>query len=171
MAYSTITNEKRIVVLDCSDAPHETPSYARLGEGINTFTPSNNGQISTKHYINDKFATSRRNGLQKQWAFSGDRVIGDTANDYVVGLSEATGSEVETMMIIADLLNGKSVTGGKAYKAKKYDVMIDVSNDGSIEGGQDVAIDGTIYCNGDPVEGYLKVLDAGSFEWALTEGS
>ena len=74
MAYSTITNEKRIVVLDCSESPHETPSYARLGEGINTFTPSNNGQISTKHYINDKFATSRRNGLQKQWAFSGDRL-------------------------------------------------------------------------------------------------
>lgn len=171
MAYSTITNEKKIVVLDCSESPHSTPSYARLGEGINTFTPSNNGQISTKHYINDKFATSRRNGLQKQWAFSGDRVIGDTANDYVVGLSEATGSEVETTMIIADLLDGTSVTGGKAYKAKKYDIMIDVSNDGSIEGGQDVAIDGTFYGNGDPVEGYLKVLDSGSFEWALTAGT
>lgn len=169
MSYATITNDKRAVYLDCSDAPHTTPSYARLGEGINTFTPSNNGQISTKHYINDKFATSRRNGLQKQFAFSGDRVIGDTANDYLIGLSEATGSEVETTMIIADLLNGTTATGGTKYAAKKYDVMIDVSNDGTIEGGQDVSIDGTCYVNGDPTDGFITVSSSdGSITWSTT---
>ena len=169
MSYATITNDKRAVYLDCSDAPHTTPLYARLGEGINTFTPSNNGQISTKHYINDKFATSRRNGLQKQFALSGDRVIGDTANDYLIGLSEATGSEVETTMIIADLLNGTTATGGTKYAAKKYDVMIDVSNDGTIEGGQDVSIDGTCYVNGDPTEGFITVSSTdGSITWSTT---
>lgn len=140
--YSTITNDKRAVFVYIPTL--NTPAYKRLGEGINTFTPSNNGQISTKHYINDKFATSRRNGLQKQFAFSGDRVIGDDANDYLMSLSEATGSDVETSIIIADL------TGSSPYSGKKYDVMIDVSNDGTIEGGQDVTIDGTFYVNGDP---------------------
>ena len=141
-SYSTITNDKRAVFVLIPTL--NTPAYKRLGEGINTFTPSNNGQISTKHYINDKFATSRRNGLQKQFAFSGDRVVGDDANDYLMTLSEATGSDVETSIIIADL------TGSSPYAGKKYDVMIDVSNDGTIEGGQDVAIDGTFYVNGDP---------------------
>ena len=169
MSYATITNDQRAVYLDCTEAPHATPAYSRLGEGINTFTPSNNGQISTKHYINDKFATSRRNGLQKQFAFSGDRVIGDTANDYLMSLSEATGSDVETTMIIADLLDGTSTTGGTKYPAKKYDVMIDVSNDGTIEGGQDVTIDGTLYVNGDPTEGFITVSSSdGSITWSTT---
>jgi hypothetical protein len=156
MANKTITNEKRAVFIDTT--PSSEATYNRVGEGINTFTPSNNGTISTKHYINDKFATSRRNGIQKQWAFSGDRVIDDPANDYLVSLTEKTGSEVETNLIIADLVDPVG-TSKNAYKAKKYEVMVDVTNDGSIEGGQDVAIDGTIYANGDPVEGYITITD------------
>lgn len=154
MANTTITNDKRAVFIDVTDAPHSTHSYKRMGEGINTFTPSNNGQISTKHYINDKFATSRRNGLQKQFAFSGDRVIGDAVNDYLVSLSEETGTNCETTVIIADLI---TPTSGNKYKAKKYDCMIDISNDGAIEGGQDVTIDGTLYINGDPTEGFITI--------------
>lgn len=163
MANTTITNDKRAVFIDCSDAPHTAPAYARLGEGINTFTPSNNGQISTKHYINDKFATSRRNGLQKQFAFSGDRVIGDTANDYLISLSEETGSACETTVIIADLINGSA----NKYPAKKYDCMIDISNDGAIEGGQDVTIDGTLYINGDPIEGFVTLTETGA-TWSVS---
>lgn len=165
---ATITNEKRAVFIDTTPSENSA-SYNRVGEGINTFTPSNNGTISTKHYINDKFATSRRNGLQKQWAFSGDRVIGDNANDFLVSLTEKTGSDVETTLIIADLIGGTEVgTGASAktyYSAKKYDVMVDVTNDGSIEGGQDVAIDGTIYANGDPSTGYIYI-SSGVATWA-----
>lgn len=151
MPNATITNDQRAVFLNVSST--SSASYKRLGEGINTFTPSNNGQISTKHYINNKFATSRRNGLQKQFSFSGDRVVGDPANDYLMGLSEKTGSEVETSIIIADL------TGQGPYAGKMYNVMIDVSNDGTIEGGQDVTIDGTFYVNGDPSDVSITVAD------------
>ena len=166
MANKTITNEKRAVFIDITPAG-TTAKYCRVGEGINTFTPSNNGSISTKHYINDKFATSRRNGLQKQWAFSGDRVIGDNANDYLVGLTEKTGSDVETTLIIADLLDPVG-SSKDYYVAKKYEVMVDVTNDGSIEGGQDVAIDGTIYANGDPVNGWISIAD-GIATWTEVE--
>ena len=155
MANTSITNEKRAVYLLVPPTSGSGDgTYYRLGEGINTITPANNGQISTKHYVNAKFATSRRNGLQKQWAFSGDRVVGDQCNDYLYSLSEETGSDVETYLIIADL------SGTSPYTAKKYKVMIDLSNDGSIEGGQDVAIDGTIYANGDPVEGTVVITSA-----------
>lgn len=168
MANKTITNEKRAVFINTSPSG-TTAKYSRVGEGINTFTPSNNGTISTKHYINDKFATSRRNGLQKQWAFSGDRVLENDANDYLVSLTEKTGSDVETTLIIADLINPVG-SSKNAYKAKLYEVMVDVTNDGSIEGGQDVAIDGTIYANGDPSEGYITI-DGDEATWSTTQPS
>ena len=52
-------------------------------------------------------------------------------------------------MIIGDLLDATAIpsTGEKthdAYKAKKYAVMVDLANDGTIEGGEDVTIDGTM---------------------------
>ena len=170
MSYSTITNDQRAVYIMCNHL--QTPAYKRLGEGINTFTPSNNGQISTKHYINDKFATSRRNGLQKQFAFSGDRVIGDDANDFLVSCSEKTGSAVESSIIICDLMNGTSGTGTTTYDGKKYDVMVDVSNDGTIEGGQDVTIDGTLYVNGDPIEGTVSIsTSTGAVTWTDASAS
>lgn len=168
MANKTITNEKRAVFINTSAT--SSAIYSRVGEGINTFTPSNNGTISTKHYINDKFATSRRNGLQKQWAFSGDRVLDNDANDYLVSLTEKTGSDVETTLIIADLIDPVGTGTNKAYKAKMYEVMVDVTNDGSIEGGQDVAIDGTIYANGDPVEGYITISNDVA-TWSTTQPS
>ena len=145
----TITNEKKKVFIDTAQASAIGSSnvWARIGEGINTFTPSNNGQISTKHYINAKFATSRRNGLQKQYSFSGDRCIGDEANDFLVGLSEKTGEECESWVLVYE------ANGTAPYSAKCYECMVDISNDGSIEGGQDVAIDGTLYINGDPING------------------
>ena len=71
-------------------------------------------------------------------------------------------------MLVADLLNGTSGTGGTYYAGKKYDIMIDVANDGTIEGGQDVSIDGTIYVNGDPEEGYVCIASGGAVTWVTS---
>ena len=48
----TITNEKRAVYIDTKTGAQGATEYNRIGEGINTFTPSNNGKVSSKHYIN-----------------------------------------------------------------------------------------------------------------------
>lgn len=163
MPLTTITNDQKWVYIDdagnAKDA--QTHSWKRLGEGINSFSPSNNGTISTKHYINAKFATSRRNGLQKQYSFAGDRVKGDDANDYLVSKAESTGEACETSILVFETLNGTSGTGTITYaNAKCYNCMIDVSNEGNIEGGQNVGIDGTIYINGDPDVGTATVTTA-----------
>lgn len=164
MQNKTITNEKVAVYLKVTKAKDgtavETPKFYRLGEGITNFTPANNGQISTKHYINDRFATSRRNGLQKQFSYSGDRVLDNKVNDFLFALSELVGSDVETELLIVNLYDPSNTGGSTTYPAKKYEVMVDSSNDGSIEGGQDVAIDGTIHVNGDPVKGTATVTAA-----------
>jgi len=160
----TITNEKVGVYLKVTKSKNgsaiESPKFYRMGEGITNFTPANNGQISTKHYINDRFGTSRKNGLQKQFSYSGDRVLDNKVNDFLFTLSEMTGSDVETELLIVNLYEPTTESNTTTYPAKKYDVMIDVGNDGSVEGGQDVAIDGTIHVNGDPVKGTVVITPA-----------
>lgn len=150
---TTITNDQKWVFVDTAGkgASESSHTWARLGEGINSFNPSNNGQVDTKHYINAKFATSRRNGLQKQFSFSGDRIKGDSANDYLVGLAEKTGEDVESSVLVFEMV------GTSPYPAKVYNCMIDMSNEGSIEGGQSVSIDGTLYINGDPIGGTVTI--------------
>lgn len=161
MPFTTITNDQKWVFVDTAGkgASESSHTWARLGEGINSFNPSNNGQVDTKHYINAKFATSRRNGLQKQFSFSGDRIKGDSANDYLVGLAEKTGEDVESSVLVFEMVDGTPYGSGSGvyYNAKVYNCMIDMSNEGSIEGGQSVAIDGTLYINGDPIEGYVTL--------------
>lgn len=154
----TITNDQKGIWLNTSTT--STATWSRLGEGINSFTPSVNGQVSTKHYINAKNATSKRNGTQKQYSFSGDRVVGDACNDFIVGVADKTGSACETDLVIADLIAGTAGSGSTTYSGKKYRCMIDVSNDGSVEGGADVAIDGTIYVNGDPSTVTVSINDS-----------
>lgn len=163
----TITNEKIGVFIDTTPAD-TSATYNRLGEGINTFTPSNNGQVSTKHYINAKFASSKRTGLQKQWAISGDRAIGDACNDYLVSLSEKTGEDVVSSILIVELHNPTTTSTTTTYPAKKYACMIDISNDGTVEGGAEVTIDGTIYANGDPIEGTVVIGSDGTATFTAT---
>lgn len=146
----SITNEKREVWINTSTT--STATYKRFGEGINSFNPSNNAQIGTKHYINAKFSSSRRNGLQKQYAFSGDLITDDACQTYLIGLSEKTGNDVLTDMIIFD-----HVGTGTSYPAKKYHIMVDISNDGGIAGGEDVTIDGTFHVTGDPISGSVTI--------------
>lgn len=146
----SITNEKREVWINTT--PSSTATYKRFGEGINTFTPSNNATIGTKHYINAKFSSSRRNGIQKQYAFSGDLITDDDCQTFLLGLSEKTGNDVLTDMIIFD-----HVGTGTSFPAKKYNIMVNISNDGGISGGSDVTVDGTFYVTGDPINGTVSL--------------
>ncbi len=151
---ASVTNEKKAIYINTAPSA-QTPVFNRLGEGITNWTPSLNGQTSTKHYINHKNSTTKRNGTQAQWAFSGDLYPGDAVNDFLVGLAEKTGGDVETQMLVVFMYDGAA----SPYKAKRYNVMVDISNDGTVEGGADVTIDGTFYAQGDPVEGTATIAD------------
>lgn len=132
------------------DVVGDGKKYERWGEGIDTFTPSQNPQVSTRQYIHQKNATSRVTSLQKQYAYAGERVIGDPVNDYLDSLEDKTGSDVETTMVGCDL---KATATAGAYPAKRYKVTVAVSNPGDLSGGGTQAISGTIYVNGDPEDG------------------
>ena len=153
---STITNVDIAVYMDTTPTS-STPTFNRLGEGINTWTPSLNGQISTKHFINMKNATSDRLGTQEQWAVSGERCPGDAVNDFIISCARKLGKDAESTMLIVDMLDSTESEGVTSYSAVKYKVMIDVANNGTVAGGESVAIDATIYAKGDPVEGTVTI--------------
>lgn len=128
-----------------------TPTYALIGEGIEAFTPTQNPQVSTKQYIHEIFATTSVTSLQKQYAYSGERVVGDAVNDFLASLEDKVGGALKTTLIVYNGWEETETTG--TFTAKKYEVVIAISNTGDRAGGATQAISGTIYVNGDPVDG------------------
>lgn len=125
--------------------------YELIGEGIDTLTPTQNPQVSTKQYIHEINATTVVTSLQKQFAYSGERVVGDPVNDFLASLEDKVGDQLKTTMIVYNSWDEEETSG--TFKAKKYDVVIAVSSTGDRAGGASLAISGTIYINGDPVDG------------------
>lgn len=129
----------------------ETASYKRVGEGIESFVGTQNPQVSTKQYIHEINASSAITSLQKQFAYSGERVIGDDVNDFLASLVDKVGNNLKTTLIKYNTWEETETTG--TYNAKQYEVVIAPNNDGDLSGGATQAISGTIYVNGDPIEG------------------
>lgn len=145
-------NEDTMVFIDTKPKT-ASPTYARLGEGINSVTPSNSPTVTPMHYINAKNPTSTLTAINKQFAVAGEKYIGDAANEFILSLAEKTGEDVETSLVKVDMWK-TAVSGG--YPAIKYNIIVAVNNDGTIQGGATQAIDATFYVNGNPMEGYFN---------------
>ena len=66
--------------------PSGTASYKRVGDGLTTATPANNESVDTKGYLDDDGGqTSNVTGFQYSISYSGDRIRGDDAQDYIFG--------------------------------------------------------------------------------------
>lgn len=92
--------------------PGGTASYVRLGAGIVSATPSNNETVDTKSYYNsDGAASSETTGFQYTWAFSGDKIIGDPAQDFIFSKLFSMGSGRKTNLRITGA-DGTVITGG-----------------------------------------------------------
>lgn len=64
--------------------PSGTASYVRLGDGLTTATPGNNETVDQKSYLDDDGGQSSEvTGFQYILAFSGDRIPGDDAQDFI----------------------------------------------------------------------------------------
>lgn len=124
-------------------------NYARIGKGFTALTLSQNPQVNTVQYIDEENASSEVTALQMQFAYTAERVVGDTVNDFISSLRGKTGSNLKTTLIYVDLWDATS----GSYTAVKYNVTIAISNPGDLTGGSTQAMSGTIYVNGDGVEG------------------
>lgn len=153
---STITSEKKGVYIDVTPKG-ESRSYNRLGLGINTITVNNNPTVTKSRYVNQSFSSATRTGIEKSWSISGEVYEGDSVNDYLLSLSEKTGSEVETTLVVVALSKRTEDKGVVTYPATRYKIIVNISNDGSLEGGEVVKFDGTLEAQGDPVEGTATI--------------
>lgn len=149
MSTTTLKNTHRAIFLEVSDG-----TYERLGEGVNSFTPSNNPTVDTKHYINASSPTHSITAIEKQYSFAADYVKGDPAIDFIASLDGATGDDCKATMVDVDMSAGTEPSGG--YPAKKYSILISLEQPYSIEGGQNQQMSGTFYTNGDHVDGTFK---------------
>ena len=64
--------------------PSSTATLVRLANGIDTFDETNNETKETKMYYNNEgYGTTISTNKSMSWTASGDRIKGDTAQDYI----------------------------------------------------------------------------------------
>ena len=130
----------------------EAPTYERVGVGFDTATPSANTGTKSTQWIHEQNTSTSITSKSIQRAISGVRAVGDPFNDYFCSLFDKVGTATQTTMIIVNAWDEDKETAG-TYTAKKYKIAIDCDNDGGGAAADGLLIEGTIYFNGDPVEG------------------
>lgn len=72
-----------------------TRTWVRLGAGISSADPSNNDNLDQTNYLDGGgFGTTTVIGKQKTIAFSGHRVVGDSAQDYIASVQDELGDSL-----------------------------------------------------------------------------
>lgn len=147
-----ITKIKRSQIATYIDTtPGETPTWGLLGIGITEYSISYNPQITTEKWIIHDNASSSLDSNQKEGGVTQRMYKGDPCFEYVNGLRDKIGGDVQTHILDIDMWDAE----GSAYKAKMSDALIAVTS----YGGEDASIEYTLYYNGDPVEGTVTIAD------------
>lgn len=74
--------------------------WARLAKGIASVTPAGNETANNDaYYDGGAYGSNDITGKRPQWSFSGHRVYGDKAQDFVAGKEFAVGEALKTRML------------------------------------------------------------------------
>lgn len=128
----------------------QSATYALLGTGITSFAIAYNPQITTEKWIIHRNATSSLDSNQKQGDVSQKIYKGDPCFEFVKGLRDKTGGEVQVKILDVDTYDETTLG---VYNAKLSNGIIAITN----YGGEDAVIEYTLYYNGDPVEGTVSI--------------
>lgn len=128
MAYTLPGARDRMMFVDVSAGSGEE-KYERVGKGFDTATPSSNTQTQAMQWIDEANQTTTTTSKSIQRAIGGKRAVGDPFNDYFCSMFDKIGPDAETTMVLVDAWDEDEETAG-TYKAKKYSVVIDCTNDG-----------------------------------------
>lgn len=86
-------------------------TYAPLCAGIKSMTPSMNEVVLTEqYYCGEGFAHNEVTGMAPQIQVTGDRVVGDAAQDYIAGLQWKLGSDRVTSVKLTRVESGTTKT-------------------------------------------------------------
>jgi hypothetical protein len=120
-----------------------TQTWARIGAGISSADPSNNDSIDQTTYLDgDGYASTDVIGAQKIISFSGHRVTGDPAQDWIASVQHELGSCRKTTYRSYDK-DGNKISGACT--------IANVDFGGGDAGGKvDIAFE--VHINGKPVD-------------------
>lgn len=145
----------RVLVIDDKTGT-DKENYVRVGKGFTNFTKASNSTIDQKFYIDEEGkGTSNKTGMQTIYSLTGDRVVGDPANDFIAGCYDKLGDDVITSAIQYDEFSPVDSQAG-CYQAKKFECMVNCTNDGSGDGGAVLAVEAEIHQNGKEIKGYYN---------------
>lgn len=146
----------RVLVIDDKKGTSGKENYVRVGKGFTNFTKASNSTIDQKFYIDEAGkGTSNKTGMQTIYSLTGDRVVGDPANDYIVSCYEKLGDDVITNAVQYDEYAPVADQAG-CFEAQKFECMVNCTNDGSGDGGAVLAVEAEIHQNGQEIKGYYN---------------
>lgn len=144
----------RVLVINDKKGTSGKENYVRVGKGFTNFTKASNSTIDQKFYIDEAGkGTSNKTGMQTIYSLTGDRVVGDPANDYIVSCYEKLGDDVITTAVQYDEYAPVADQAG-CFEAQKFECMVNCTNDGSGDGGAVLAVEAEIHQNGQEIKGY-----------------
>lgn len=142
------TNDEYILAIDTNPlavTPTEKAAYAVAGIFLEGVDAQLNPSLTEKTYIR-MGATSTKTGNQRTFKISGDRYIGDAAQDYMLAhaIKYGIGKTVITNYVYFNMVTGIGESG---------EVAIIVNSDGGGNSGENSAIDIELKsCGGTPSE-------------------
>lgn len=146
----------RVLVIDDKKGTSGKENYVRVGKGFTNFTKASNSTIDQKFYIDEAGkGTSNKTGMQTIYSLTGDRVVGDPANDYIVSCYEKLGDDVITTAVQYDEYAPVADQAG-CFEAQKFECMVNCTNGGSGDGGAVLAVEAEIHQNGREIKGYYN---------------
>ena len=146
-----VTRDQVVTYLDTTPSTEET--WSLLGIGITSYGIAYNPQVTTEKWIINKNATSSLDSYQMQGDVSQKIYKGDPCFEYINNLRRTlgVGSKVETHVLDIDTYDEEDGN----YKATRSDCIIAITN----YMAEEAVIEYSIYYNGDPVTGTVKMQD------------
>ena len=131
-----VTNDDYVLAIDTdpgAEVPTEDDDFAVVEMGISGLDSQMNPVTQDKQYIRAGQSTTKT-GTQRTFALSGDRYVGDEAQDYILDhkIKYGTGNSVVTNYVYFNILTGKG---------EKGQCSIIVNSDGSGNAGESSAVD------------------------------
>lgn len=131
-----VTNDDYVFAIDLTptaDTATKEESFAVVEMGIAGLDAQLNPVTQDKQYIRAGQSTTKT-GTQRSFAVTGDRYVGDEAQDYCLshGMKYGTGNGVVTNYLYFNILTGKG---------EKGQCSIIVNSDGSGNAGESSAVD------------------------------
>lgn len=128
------------------------PDYAVVQDRIVGVNSTFNASTNDKEYIRSG-PSSTKKSTQRQFAITGDRFIGDEAQDFLIGLAYKNGQDAIVDYVYFNLKNGKG---------EKGTASVTVNSDGSGNAGENAGIDINLSKNGAQPADYVWSPAAGA---------